>query len=179
MLYDILFKLWSDPLIQVLKKIAIGFVFLALAAWGINTLLRPRSPASAGTDPVVKGFVKEGEIAFVDSLGRILIAIDVEIASRPEERNQGLMYRDHMPPQFGMLFIFEQMAPRSFWMRNTPLPLDVIFVDDQNKVVSIQTNTRPYSDDPIPSGSPAMYVIEVNAGFCAQHGIQAGMVARF
>lgn len=162
----------------MVKKIAIGIIFIgALAA--AASIFWPGGTTSLESNSATKGFVKEGEITFMDSVGRVLIRIDVEIASRPEERNQGLMYRDYMPAGFGMLFIFEQMAPRSFWMHNTPLPLDLIFLDDGKRIVSIQPDAHPYSDEPIPSGKSAMYVIEVNAGFCEQHAIRIGQVALF
>jgi len=163
----------------MLKKIAIGTVLIGVLALGIILFWPGGTTAPAESVPGAKGFIKEGEVAFMDSVEKLLIRIDVEIASRPEERNQGLMYRDHMPVGFGMLFIFEQMAPRSFWMHNTPLSLDLIFLDDGKRIVSIQSNTQPYSDNPIPSGKSAMYVIEVNAGFCNQHGIKVGQLTQF
>ena len=161
------------------KKIVVGIALIGLVAGGIHFFWPSKISPSADYNSATKGFVKEGEVAFMDSAGNPLVRIDVEIASRPEERNQGLMYRDFMPARFGMLFIFEQSAPRSFWMRNTVIPLDLIFVDDNNRIVSIQTDTKPYSDDPIPSNGPARYVIEVNSGFCQKNNIKVGGWAKF
>ena len=161
------------------KKIAIGIVLLVVLGGAISFYWAGGTSRRVKSNTPSKGFVKEGEVTFLDSVGNALIKIDVEIASRPEERTKGMMYRDNMPARFGMLFMFEQMGQRSFWMRNCPLPLDLIFLDDGKKIVSIQPNAKPYSDDPIPSGVPAMYVIEVNAGFCDLHGVQVGQVTQF
>ncbi len=73
-----------------------------------------------------------------------------------------------------MLFVFGSDGPRSFWMKNTPLPLDIIFINAAKRVVSIAANTTPYSLESLPSAGPAKYVLEVNGGFCARHGIAAG-----
>jgi hypothetical protein len=73
-----------------------------------------------------------------------------------------------------MLFVFDGDAPRSFWMKNTPLPLDILFISSQSRVVSIAEDTIPYSLASIASGGPAQYVLEVNSGFTRRHGIEAG-----
>ena len=74
----------------------------------------------------------------------------------------------------GMFFIFPNEEPQSFWMRNTYISLDILYVDEQGEIVSIASNTPVQSLDPIPSGKPAKYVVEVNAGYCARHGIEVG-----
>ena len=73
-----------------------------------------------------------------------------------------------------MLFIFPQEIPLNFWMKNTPLPLDIIYINTDFSIVHIAENTMPYSTAQIPSKHPAKYVLEVNAGFCRQRGIVAG-----
>jgi uncharacterized membrane protein (UPF0127 family) len=73
-----------------------------------------------------------------------------------------------------MLFVFGHERERSFWMKNTPLPLDIIYIDDEGKVVSVAGRTTPYSTAAIPSHGPAKYVLEVNAGFAEQHGVRPG-----
>ncbi len=83
------------------------------------------------------------------------------------------MYRNELPAFSGMLFIFPQEGPRSFWMKNTPLPLDIIYINADFTIVHIAENTTPYSTAPIPSKHPAKYVLEVNGGFCQHHGIVA------
>jgi uncharacterized membrane protein (UPF0127 family) len=84
------------------------------------------------------------------------------------------MWRDRMDADAGMLFVFPESKPRSFWMKNTPLPLDILFLDPDGVVVAVAEDTKPYSLAPIPSGKAAKFVLEVNAGFARKHGIGAG-----
>jgi uncharacterized membrane protein (UPF0127 family) len=100
--------------------------------------------------------------------------VTVEIADTPTKRNFGLMYRRDLPPSHGMLFLFPHEEQQSFWMKNTPLPLDIIFINAAHTIVSIAANTTPFSETPLPSQGPAQFVLEVNAGFCQQHGIAPG-----
>jgi hypothetical protein len=84
------------------------------------------------------------------------------------------MYRKDLAKFHGMLFVFPREQQLSFWMKNTPLPLDIIFINSTHTIVNIATNTQPFSEDPLPSGFPAQFVLEVNAGFCKQHDIAVG-----
>jgi uncharacterized membrane protein (UPF0127 family) len=102
------------------------------------------------------------------------IPITVELADTPEKRALGLMYRRDLPELHGMLFLFPRQEPQSFWMKNTPLPLDIIFIDATRTIVSIAPNTTPFSEKLIPSDKPAQFVLEVNGGFCQRHGIAVG-----
>jgi len=79
----------------------------------------------------------------------------------------------------GMLFIFDDSQQRSFWMANTPLPLDIIFVNADYEIVRIHHNAQPFSEQNLPSGKPAKYVIETNGGYCVSHDIQEGMKVSF
>jgi uncharacterized protein len=100
--------------------------------------------------------------------------IDIEIADNDYERALGLMYRKKMDDSKGMLFIQEYMEPQSFWMKNTYISLDIIYVDDDMKIVSIAKNTEPFSYESIPSDSDAKYVVEVIAGFCRKYKVKVG-----
>lgn len=102
------------------------------------------------------------------------IHVSVEIVATPEKRNFGLMYRKELPESHGMLFLFPREQALSFWMKNTPLPLDIIFMNSSHTIVNIIANTEPFSEKPLPSGPPAQFVLEVNAGFCQRHGIKVG-----
>ena len=102
------------------------------------------------------------------------IKVKVELARKPAKRNLGLMYRKRLPPMKGMLFIFENEAPRSFTMSNTQIALDMIFLDSSRQVLGWIENARPYSRGPYRFGKPARYVLEVNAFFCKKHGLAAG-----
>lgn len=97
----------------------------------------------------------------------------VEIADTEPERQHGLMYRTSLPPMYGMLFIFEQPAPRSFWMHNTYIPLDIIYIGADGRIVSI-VHGKPFDDTPLPSLAPAVGVLELYDGEAARLGIAVG-----
>jgi uncharacterized membrane protein (UPF0127 family) len=133
--------------------------------------------AQSSVQPRVRSavaFVKQGELRFLDKKDNLLSSIDIEIADNDAKRTQGLMYRDSMAENRGMLFIFPDEDERSFWMKNTIMPLDIIYVNAKHQIITTQKNTIPYSEDSVPSDGPAKYVIEVNAGFCDRHSIKPG-----
>jgi uncharacterized membrane protein (UPF0127 family) len=119
-------------------------------------------------------FTKQGELRFLDKNDNLLYAVDIEIAEDNAKRTQGLMYRDSMAENCAMLFVLPGEQEQSFWMKNTIMPLDIIYVNAKKQIVSTQKNTVPYSEDSIPSNGPARYVVEVNAGFCDRHSIKRG-----
>lgn len=119
-------------------------------------------------------FSKEGELVFSDSLGNIKTKIDIEIADDDYQRQLGLMNRKEMKENEGMLFIFPRQDWLSFWMRNTLISLDMIFVNENKQIVTIHKNTRILSDSSYPSTRPAKYVVEVIAGFTDKYNIQVG-----
>jgi uncharacterized membrane protein (UPF0127 family) len=118
-------------------------------------------------------FKKNGELTFSDTSG-VLFKIDIQIAGTEFDRQLGLMFRKSMNENQGMLFIFPDNRIRSFWMRNTEIPLDIIFVDSAKTILNIAKNTTPYSDNSYSSSGPAKYVIEVNGGFTDTHNIVHG-----
>lgn len=135
------------------------------------------SGSSENTHPT---FVKEGEVEFLRKGTDTLVKkIEVEIADNDAERAKGLMFRATMPDSIGMLFIFEESEPQAFWMKNTLISLDIIYVNEKKQIVSIQKNAKPYSEESLPSNGSAQYVIEVNGGWCDKYGIGAGDVVRF
>jgi hypothetical protein len=125
-------------------------------------------------------FIKEGELIFLEHNGKKRITkIDIEIADTDYERTRGLMYRHSLPENAGMLFIFDRSEPRSFWMRNTYIPLDIIFADEKKQIIQIYRKTTPLSYTAMQSKKNAKYVVEVNAGFSDNHGIAVGDRIRF
>jgi len=98
----------------------------------------------------------------------------VEVAGTPEEQAQGLMYRESLAPDRGMIFPHEQPRPASFWMKNTLIPLDIIFVRPDGTIARIAANATPLSLTPIPSLEPVSAVLEIAGGRAAELGIQAG-----
>ena len=102
------------------------------------------------------------------------IRLNVEVADSAEERAIGLMHRESMPYNNGMWFIYETPRTVAFWMRNTLIPLDMIFVDQHGKVQKIHMNARPLDEMPIPGGDNIQFVLEVNAGLSERYGLGAG-----
>ena len=101
----------------------------------------------------------------------------IEIAEDDASREHGLMDRTSMDADHGMLFVFQDDAPRAFWMKNTKIPLDMLYFDADRKLVSVQHNVPPCIADPCPaysSGAPARYVLELNAGQAAKLGVSSG-----
>jgi uncharacterized protein len=125
-------------------------------------------------------FRKDGELRFVDAKSfKVISEINIEVADNDAEREQGLMYRDSMADNNGMLFLMGTEDMQAFWMKNTIMPLDIMFVDAERRIVNIQKNCKPFSLDQIPSAKPALYVVEVNAGYADKYGIKAGDLISF
>jgi uncharacterized protein len=99
--------------------------------------------------------------------------MDVQVASTPEQRQTGLMFRKEMPQQEGMMFVFEQASQQCFWMKNTLLPLTAAFVADDGTIVNL-ADMKPQTTDPHCSSEPVRYVLEMNKGWFAKKGIKAG-----
>ena len=119
-------------------------------------------------------FKKEGELQFLKKDGSLIEKIDIEVADNEPERRQGLMYRRTMDENRGMLFIFPQEELQDFWMKNTIMSLDIIYVNKNKEIVKIHKNTIPFSEASVPSIKPAIYVVEVNAGHTDKLGIKEG-----
>lgn len=100
-----------------------------------------------------------------------------EVASTPEERAEGLMYRDDVPDGTGMLFVFTDNRPRAFWMANTYVPLDIAYMDPSYRIVDIIA-MEPLVTDSYPSDAPAMFALEVRQGWFAERGIGVGSQAQ-
>jgi hypothetical protein len=117
----------------------------------------------------------EGHLTFIKRADASKIKqIAIEVADTPEERNRGLMDRRSLPDSSGMLFIFESSGQQSFWMKNTYIPLDIIFVNANKEIVKIHKYAAPHSIDSFPSEKEALYVVEVVGGFTDQYSIQEG-----
>jgi len=98
----------------------------------------------------------------------------VEVVDTPESRAQGLMYRQELADDAGMLFDFKEQRPVSFWMRNTFIPLDMIFIEADGTVLNVHVNARPHDTTSIPSAGPVQYVLEIPGGRSVELGIAAG-----
>ncbi len=102
----------------------------------------------------------------------------VELADTPERRAEGLMHRESMPLSAGMLFLYPEPQPVSFWMRNTLISLDMIFIDRRGRVTRVHHEAIPLDETPIPGGDAVQYVLEINGGLAARLGIDAGSEMR-
>lgn len=119
-------------------------------------------------------FQKQGTLTINRQSNHAPLVVDIEVADTETKRNQGLMYRRHMEPHHGMLFIMENLKEQNFYMRNTYISLDIIYLDENKKIVSIAKNTETLNDNSIPSNGNALYVLEVVAGYGETHGLQVG-----
>ncbi len=115
----------------------------------------------------------------VSTQGNRQVVFQVEVADTPAKRAMGLQYRRELGDDHGMIFLFAGESPQTFWMKNTPIPLDMIFIDRQRKIVGIVAETVPFSLDPRSVGIPSQYVLEIKGGLAKQLGIQTGDAVRF
>ncbi|HQB98588.1 MAG: DUF192 domain-containing protein [Candidatus Cloacimonetes bacterium] len=121
---------------------------------------------------VVPEFRKDGVLEIHGSDGSLKATFEIEIARKESELMRGLKYRDKMQENQAMLFIFEFLDYHSFWMQDTYLSLDMIFIDHNNQVVHIAKNTTPYSEEQIYPEKPNKYVLEVLAGISDKYQIK-------
>ena len=136
-------------------RLGYGFIWLLVSMTGIAT--------AECTDSIVE--IKSAHAH---------IRLNVEVADSAEERAIGLMNRENMPYNSGMWFIYETPRTVAFWMRNTLIPLDMIFVGQHGEVQKIHMNARPLDETPIHGGDNIQFVLEVNAGLSERYGLGAG-----
>lgn len=121
--------------------------------------------------PIEITFEKEAELYFIQNVDTIKV-IDIELAQSDYEQQTGLMHRSSMEMNQGMLFMYKDERPRpTFYMKNTQIPLDLIYINADKKIVEINKNAQPYNENPIRAKQPAQYVLEVNAGFVDKYKI--------
>ncbi|MCB9206991.1 MAG: DUF192 domain-containing protein [Ignavibacteriales bacterium] len=154
--------------------VLVAFVILALA-----NLFTDNNPTTTTKNIVKKSvetfnFKKEGELTFQSKDGDFIDTINIEFADNVHERSQGLMYRSTMEENQGMLFIFPYEERQSFFMRNTIISLDMIFINSKLEIVTIHKNTEPYSEESKVSTAPAQYVLETIAGYTDKYNISVG-----
>ena len=136
---------------------------LVIVTWIAIALM----PALAACDPAP-------QVTIVSADNSRRAAVKVEIADTPDARELGLMYRGHLDDGAGMLFVFPSASDTHFWMKNTIIPLDMIFADSSGKVVGIVANAQPYSEAMLGGFDGTLYVLEVNGGYAAHHQIVVG-----
>jgi hypothetical protein len=119
-------------------------------------------------------FKKEGILKIYKSEGTLVKQLEIEIADNEYETQTGLMYRKAMNQNRGMLFVFPNSKLRAFYMKNTQFPLDIIYIDEDLKIVSFQENAQPFDEASLPSQVAAKYVLEINGGLAEQWGLDVG-----
>jgi len=162
---------------RVLFLLAFALIVVAVLTTLTNSsdtvMTTDTGPSNSGSLPQLK-FTKNGELTFISAKNTFITTIDIEIADTPEKRSMGMMYRNSLGERQGMLFVFPAEEYQSFWMKNTAVSLDMIFVSAKNEVVTLHENTTPYSPQSYSSTKPAQFVVEVNAGFVEEHEIKVG-----
>ena len=146
-------------------------VLILLTACGMG---QSPSPPATTSEPAAAGAHR---VVLPDGF-----AVEVEIAADDETRAQGLMYRDRLAENRGMLFFFRQTGEYPFWMKNTFIPLDIIWIDEQLRVAHVKAGVPPCQADPCPSyapGASSKYVLELASGTAAKHGVAPGAALRF
>lgn len=157
-----------------LQIILLLSIITAIILLSIRPNLKNESSNNSNRRSGIK-FKKEGELTFYKKGGdQKILNIDIEIAQDDNERALGLMHRYKMSDSAGMLFIMDREEPQSFWMRNTYISLDIIYLNKELEIVKIQKYTQPLTDDPIPSIKKSKYVVEVIGGFCDLNSIEEG-----
>lgn len=151
-----------------------SFIALALSSFLLLIIGCKEEPKSVVT-PIKIEFKKEGSLQLYKSeTDSIISTFDIEIAETEYESQTGLMHRGSMENNQAMLFIFPNIQMRSFYMKNTLIPLDIIYLDENKKVVSIQKNAKPMDESSLPSSAPAKYVLEINGGLSDELNIVEG-----
>lgn len=102
----------------------------------------------------------------------------VEVADDPSERAKGLMFREHMDRMEGMLFVYDRPTSPVFWMKNTPLPLDILFFSPEGKLTAVQERAVPFDETGLPGGDNVQYVLEIHGGLAERLGISEGAILR-
>lgn len=159
------------------------FLLILIVLW---TGCGDPAPEPAASAPVAEPgqesagipFRKDGTLT-LSREGEIYRTLDIEIAETDSSRNRGLMQRDSLPEDSGMLFIFDREEEQGFWMANTPLALDLIFLREDGSILSIAKYVQPMRTETVQSNGRAMYVLEVVAGYSDSIGIIEGDVMAF
>jgi uncharacterized protein len=156
------------------RRMQIGISFTVIVIALAIIIIPKKTAQNTSTFTTAPLFKKQGELTLTNGNEKPIVSIDIEIADDDAKREVGMMGRPVMEERQGMLFIFEEEQLASFWMRNTILSLDMIFINKQGKIVTIHKNTKPFSDDSYSATAMTLFVLEVNAGFTEKYGIKEG-----
>lgn len=143
---------------------------IALAALFLNAAVLPSAAPAQGTGTLAK--FDRGSLTIKS--GDKLHKFSIEIALTPRQQAQGLMFRRHLDGDAGMLFVYSRPAPISMWMKNTHIPLDMLFIGSDGKIAKIAERTVPMSETVIAPDGPVRGVLELNAGTASRLGLKPG-----
>lgn len=160
--------------IQLIAIILILGLVLYLAFGDLLVNTENKSDGNVMRSYTAIDFKKNGELTFTNDSDEYISKIDIEIAEDDNSRTKGMMYRDKMEFDQGMFFLFPTESTQSFWMRNTMISLDIIFVNAKNEIVTIHKNAIPFDEGHYRSTKPAKFVVEVNAEYTDSLNIKEG-----
>ena len=149
-------------------------LMIAFGATYIISSLSGNKPQRNKVEKVEIPFTKHGELQVLSTQGDTIHSFNLEIADDDYHTQLGLMYRSNMDDNNSMLFIFPDVQPRAFWMKNTRIGLDIIYADSNGVIVSIAKYAKPFDEKSLPSNAPAKYVLEINDGLSDKLGINVG-----
>lgn len=156
-----------------MKKILISAALVCATFTFYNCKDTPSSEEKSLTKEII--FNKEGELTLIKAANdSIITTLDIEIADDEYATQTGLMYRHSMAENQAMLFVFNNMQQRSFYMKNTEIPLDIIYLNADKEIVNIQKNAKPFDETSLTSEAPSQYVLEVNAGLSDAWKLEKG-----
>ena len=139
----------------------------------------PPTPVAGPVECVDTPMQADGTLDFLRSDGSVAASISIEIVDTPADRQRGLMWRCSMDMDKGMLFVFDRSEPRGFWMHNTFVSLDILFVDAEKRIVKMHEDTTPLSKTLLRSDRPVRFTVEVRAGFARRFDITEGTLIRW
>jgi uncharacterized membrane protein (UPF0127 family) len=165
-----------------IRHIASALIALSIVVYACSgssaSKAEPQAATARAAASVAAPKASQPEVVLLPP-GRDPVSVHVEVARTEEERRRGLMFRKHMDEDAGMLFLFERSEPLTFWMRNTYIPLDMIFIEPSMRILGIVENAEPLTDTGRAVPGDSQYVLEVNAGFSRRHGLSQGTAVRF
>tara|TARA_R110002020_G_scaffold85914_6_gene211965 strand:+ start:132185 stop:132667 length:483 start_codon:yes stop_codon:yes gene_type:complete len=150
------------------KKIALLLILSGL----VFTSCKNENTTSFKEDAIA--FTQEGTLKIIKPDSTVAASLKIEIAETDYETETGLMYRKSMAENEGMLFIFDEIQERYFYMKNTNIPLDIIYIKADKTIGSIAKNAKPLNEESLPSGLPIQFVLEINAGLSDKWNLQPG-----
>lgn len=156
-------------LVAALVLLLASLLFVA----GCGGEQKDESPSASASETTASAPDDSATVALIPSGGGERVELEVEIADDWAEQQRGLMERTELAENAGMLFVFEREQPRSFWMKNTLIPLSIAYIDSDGRIIDIQ-DMEPLDESSHPSAEPARYALEVNQGFYEERGIEVG-----